>query len=140
MNVENLEINIVEKWPVAEIVELYKAGGWWKEHYDPSGIGALIKGSFLFAVAMDTGSGKAIGMGRVISDGVSDGYIQDVVILNEYRGEGIGTLITKKLLDACLERGLSWIGLIAEKNSNAFYRPLGFKEFSGEPMVYERGE
>ena len=79
-------------------------------------------------------------MGRVISDGVSDGYIQDVTVLEEMRGKGIGSLITKKLLDTCLERGLSWIGLIAEKGSNQFYHPLGFKEFDGEPMVYERGD
>ncbi len=50
----------------------------------------LIRGSFLFAVAVDRKTGHAVGMGRVISDGVSDGYIQDLVVLPEYRKTGIG--------------------------------------------------
>lgn len=131
-------MRIVKSWPADQLVELYRSAGWWKDHFDPDGLAALIEGSFLFAVAIDTATERAVGMGRAISDGVSDGYIQDVVVLTELRGRGIGTLITKKLLDVCLERGLSWIGLIAEKGCNAFYHPLGFREFDGEPMVYER--
>jgi len=135
---EKIEIKFVNTWATNNIVELYKAGGWWREQYDPSGIPNLIKGSFAFAVAVDTSSGMAIGMGRVISDGVSDGYIQDVVVLPKYRGMGIGARILKILLNYCLENELHWIGLIAEPGTKSFYSPLGFKVLPGEPMVYLR--
>ena len=62
-----VEIKFIDTWPEEEIVNLYKAGGWWKECYDSSGIKNLIKGSYAFAVAVDKKSGKAIGMGIVRS-------------------------------------------------------------------------
>lgn len=131
------EIRFVDSWPDQEIVDLYKVGGWWKESYDKVGIGPLIGGSFLFAVAVDITSGKAVGMGRCISDGVSDAYIQDVVVKNSYRGRGIGSAIIEKLISGMKRRGLSWIGLIAEKGSQGFYGRFGFMDFEGKPMVME---
>jgi len=118
-------------------VQLYKAGGWWKDHYRSEGLNKLIKGSFAFAVAVDA-NGKAIGMGRAISDGISDAWIQDVAVLEEMRGRGIGRAIVKALLEHCKENGLGWIGLVAEPGTRSFYAPLGFKELPGEPMVYEK--
>ena len=129
------EIKFVDAWPDNEIITLYKSGGWWKDHYTPDNLAALIRGSFAFAVAVD--GGKAIGMGRALSDGVSDAWIQDVAVLPEFRGKGIGREIIKTLLNYCKEKGLSWIGLVAEPGTKEFYVPLGFKELAGEPMVYE---
>gem|GEM_PF-4414770 len=81
----SVSIALVHSWDPQEIVLLYRAGGWWKDEYDPAEIPGLIRGSFAFAVAVEEESGRAVGMGRVISDGVSDAYIQDLVVLPEYR-------------------------------------------------------
>lgn len=138
---KNIEIKFIKTWPAEEIVELYKAGGWWKDSYDQSGIESLIKGSFAFAVAIDSNKGKAIGMGRVISDGVSDAYIQDMVVLPEYRESGIGKKLVNFLLKHCLSKGITWIGLIAEPNQDNFYSPLGFKTMKNHiPMKYKMEE
>jgi len=123
-----IEIKFVDKWPENEIVELYKAGGWWKKNYDPSGIKNLIKGSYAFAVVVDRKSDKAIGMGRIISDSVSDAYIQDLVILPKYRGKGIGKQLVKYLLKRCRDDKIFWIGLIAEPGQDEFYSKIGFKK------------
>ena len=139
MDTKGIEIRFVDSWPEDEIIELYKAGGWWKESYRPSGIKPLIKGSFAFAVVIDTKSQKAIGMGRIISDGVSDAYIQDLVIHSEYRRQGIGKQLVKSLLEKCSSAGLLWIGLIAEPDQDDFYSPLGFKPMLKYiPMKYEK--
>ena len=129
---------MVQDWPNEQIVELYKSGGWWEEHYSPDGLDALIKGSFAFAVAVDASTGIAIGMGRAISDGVSDAWLQDRVVLDAYRKHGVGRAIIQKLLDYCLTKGLTWIGLVAEPGSKEFYKPLGFETLPGEPMVYKK--
>ena len=133
----DIELRLVNAWPADEITELYKTGGWWRDSYDPAGLQALINGSFAFVVAIDQTTGRAIGMGRVISDSVSDAYIQDVVVFNDWRGKGIGKAIIKMLLGYCLDKKLLWIGLVAEPGTKAFYTPLGFKTLPGEPLVYQ---
>lgn len=133
----HITIELVHSWDEVEIADLYRAGGWWKEEYDQSGLRHLIRGSFLFAVAVDTKTGRAVGMGRVISDGVSDGYIQDLVVLPEFRKTGIGTRIVSALVKKCVEQGISWIGLIAEPDTEKFYLPFGFHPMEGHtPLVY----
>ena len=104
MNNQNIQIKLIKSWPEDEIVNLYKVAGWWKDYYDSSKLEDMIKGSFAFVVAVEKNLDKAIGMGRVISDGVSDAYIQDLVVLPEFRDSGIGRMIVKKLLDFCLTK------------------------------------
>jgi ribosomal protein S18 acetylase RimI-like enzyme len=137
---QDIELIHTHEWPIDEIVELYRAGSWWKDSYDPEGIPPLMKGSFGFVVAYSHSHKKAVGMGRLVSDGVSDGYIQDLVVLNELRGKGIGGMMLKGLLEFGLSKGLVWIGLIAEEGSKDFYEKLGFKEFKGTPMLFEMKE
>lgn len=128
---------IVDSAPTDAIVALYRAGKWWRE--DPENraiIPEMIRGSFCFLVAREP-QGRIVGMGRVISDGVSDAYIQDVVVLETYRGRGIGREIIRRLTERCLETRIGWIGLIAEPGTRAFYESLGFHALAGhEPMLH----
>ena len=138
MTNQDTDIKFIDNWSKEDIVALYKSAGWWKESYDPSAIKQLITGSFAFAVAVNPSSGKAIGMGRIISDGVSDAYIQDLVVLPEYRGQGIGKQLVNALLDRCLSKGMTWIGLISEPGQDGFYSSIGFKTMNNHiPMIYQ---
>ena len=140
MNEKNIEIKLVDSWPENEIVQLYKAAGWWKDDYDSSKINYMIKGSFIFAVAVDKILDKAVGMGRVISDGVSDAYIQDLMVLPDYRDSGIGGQLVKTLLEYCLSKKIIWVGLIAEPGQSGFYQNFGFRTLKNyNPMKYEKG-
>lgn len=132
-----VEYEIVTAAPLEEIVELYKSGDWWQESCEARAvIPAMIKGSLCFMVARKL-DGQIIGMGRVISDGFSDAYIQDVVVLKEYRGLGIGRELIKRLTQFCLDRKISWIGLIAEPGTQGFYEDLGYGPLIGyQPMLY----
>ena len=137
---DEIEVRLVKSWDNEEIDDLYRAGGWWREEYDPSTLGSLIQGSFSFAVAVNKKTGKAIGMGRVISDGVSDGYIQDLVVLPVYRKSGIGREMISALVGQCVQSGITWIALIAEPDTEEFYQPLGFKPMERHiPMIF-RGD
>ena len=136
-----MDVRAVTAWDGEEIVSLYRSAGWWQDgRDDPAGIGDLIRGSLVFIVAVDRRSGRAVGMGRGISDGVSDAYIQDLVVLPGYRGRGIGRAILMRVLEVCREHGIGWIALIAEGGSADFYRRLGFGVEEGDvPMMYQGG-
>lgn len=118
-----------------EITLLYRLEGWWsQESDDPDMVAQIVSGSHCFMIV--TKDGETIGMGRALSDGVSDAYIQDVTVKKHYRGQGIGTQIIQKLVERLNADGLEWIGLIAEKNSHKFYKRLGFKKMPNSvPML-----
>jgi aralkylamine N-acetyltransferase len=137
---DDITVKIVRSWDEEEIAALYKAGGWWKEEYKTEDLPNLIVGSFAFAVATDAKTGRAVGMGRVIADGVSDGYIQDLVVLPKFQKSGVGTRIVSALVNRCLQSGITWIGLIAEPETENFYRPLGFHPMKNHIPLLFRGE
>ena len=129
-------INYVKDWPAQEIIKLYEAAGWW-DGSKPSSVKKIILGSFAFAIAADEKTGKAIGMGRVMSDGVSDAYIQDIIVLPEYRRRNVGKNLVAALRNYCLAKKISWIALIAEPGTGQFYRGLNFQAMEGHtPMRY----
>ncbi|MCX6665003.1 MAG: GNAT family N-acetyltransferase [Euryarchaeota archaeon] len=135
---KDIEIRFVKKWPDEEIIHLYKEAGWWKETYKKSTIQTMIKGSFVFAVIIDRKTKKAIGMGRVLSDGVSDAYIQDLMILPQYRKQEIGKKLLVTLLSHCLKQKIMWIGLIAEPGTEPFYHSAGLQQMKNHvPMRYQ---
>jgi aralkylamine N-acetyltransferase len=134
---EIVEYEAISSAPIEEIVELYKAADWWQESPEARAvIPAMIRGSLCFMVARSI-NGRIIGMARVISDGYSDAYIQDVVVLGTYRGQGVGRELVRRLTQYCLDRKISWIGLVAEPGTQGLYEELGYGPLVGyQPMLY----
>ena len=123
---------------IRQITALYRMQGWWSKDTDNYNLIARITaGSHCFLVAME--ESEIIGMGRAISDGASDAYIQDVTVHHSKRGQGIGINILKKIVARLHADGLQWIGLIAEKGSFAFYHRLGFNKMpDATPMLLKK--
>lgn len=116
------------------IITIYRAHGWWKPGDKPALLKKIIKGSHCFVVA-ETG-GRIIGIGRAISDGASDGYIQDMAVLETERGSGAGGAILAALLKRLKKDGVKWVGLIAQDNSEYFYGKAGFRTLkNAHPMI-----
>ena len=128
----------MQEWDAEDIVALYCSAGWWDGNADAATvIDPLFTGSFAVVVAYDKDN-RAVGMGRLISDGAADAYIQDVVVDPRCRGQGIGKRIVRLLIDTCRQAGITWIALIAEPGSNTFYTSLGFMPMENHlPMLYE---
>lgn len=132
-----ISVHVVKEWDSAVLVDLYRAGGWWMQDHDPAHLPALVRSSFAFVIAVDDATGRSVGMGRIISDGVADGYIQDLVVIPEFRGKGVGRKILRTLLAFCYERNITWIGLIAEPGTEEFYTSIGFSRMKDHiPMKY----
>lgn len=121
---------------ILQIIELYQAQGWWQTRDDSREhlISRLIAGSHCFVIATD--EKNIVGMGRAISDGISDAYIQDLTVLLDRRRQGIGKLILQTLLERLQTDGIAWIGLVAELGSDTLYRHAGFREMPASiPML-----
>lgn len=121
-----------------ELKDLYKDAGWWDPSYDlnPGFLNHIVKDSAVFAGAFY--KKKLIGMGRALSDLVSDAYIQDVTVLKEYRGKGIGKIIIRTLVEELKKKGVDWIGLVTEPGTSPFYKELGFDELKDHiPLKYK---
>lgn len=81
----------------------------------------------LFSVCAMQGP-KWIGIGRVIGDGFIYFYIQDVIVLPEFRGCGIGTGIMQNI-EFFLKANTainSFIGLMAAEGVEEFYLRFGY--------------
>lgn len=73
---------------------------------------------------------KIIGYGRIIGDNICFLYIQDIMVLPEYQGKKIGTMIMNKLLEKIDEVRTANVDLRvylgAYKNKEKFYEKFGF--------------
>ncbi|WP_372682241.1 GNAT family N-acetyltransferase [Desulfosarcina sp.] len=120
---------------IDRLTELYRQAGWWADEADnPSLIAGIVAGSHCFLVARQAKS--IIAMGRAISDRISDAYIQDVTVDPAFRGQGIGSQMVAALVARLEADGIGWIGLIAERKTHPFYRPLGFSPMADSvPML-----
>ncbi len=127
---DDLEVRLVKTVPVDVLITLYKEAGWWDGNSSNiEFLRRLAMDSALFAAAFV--NGKMVGMGRALSDLVSDAYIQDVTVLKAYRGHGIGEKIIQTLIDGLKRNGVDWIGLVAEPGTFEFYEKLGFNKLEG---------
>jgi spermidine synthase len=128
-----------------DILALYRLAGWWQSAgstaRDRDQVRGIVDGSHCFLIATEASGPEApvIGMGRSISDGVSDAYIQDVVVSTAHRGRGIATEIIGRIVRRLEGDGIDWIGLVAEKNTRKLYEPLGFSPMADSvPMRYRK--
>ena len=126
-----IKIRFIKKAPTAALVSLYKDAGWWKDSYGdaPEFLTGIVAGSALFAGAFK--DKRMIGMGRALSDLASDAYIQDVAVLKEFQGRGIGKKIIQTLITGLKKNGVDWIGLVAQPGTTGFYDKLGFQPLEG---------
>ncbi len=135
---DGIKIIPVQSTDRAQIIRLYKEAGWWSPANDdqPEFVDRIAENSYCFVGAFC--DGEMIGMGRVLSDGISDAYIQDVTVLRDYRGRGIGGRIIAHLIDRLRADRVEWIGLIGEPGTGNFYKQLGFNEMKGSvPFRYK---
>ena len=118
---------LVERNPTLEEYQrLRRAVGWGDVATEAVEIG-LQNSLFSVCVVLEN---EVIGCGRVIGDGGIYFYIQDIIVLSEFQGKGIGRRIMNavmKYLEAHARNG-AFVGLMAAKGVSKFYERYGFKE------------
>ena len=88
---------------------------------------ALKNGLFNVSAVCD---GNVIGMGRLVGDGAMYWYLQEIIVLPEYQGKGIGKSIVNRLIEHIKSEAVPGtkieIGLTAVKGKEPFYEKFGF--------------
>ena len=95
----DIKYQVVKSTDNEALLRLYRAVDWWQKDENPKyldTVASIVKNSFCFVIAQK--GEEIIGMGRAISDGCSDAYIQDVTVKESERGQGIGKEIIRELL------------------------------------------
>lgn len=88
---------------------------------------AIRNGLFNVAALCD---GKVVGMGRLVGDGAMYWYLQEIIVLPEYQGMGIGKSIVNRLIEHIKSTAIPGtgieVGLTAVKGKEPFYEKFGF--------------
>jgi ribosomal protein S18 acetylase RimI-like enzyme len=72
---------------------------------------------------------KLVGTGRVVSDGVINAYLCGLGVAVDYRKKGIGSEISKRLVEHCRSYNLH-IQFFCEERLVPYYRNQGFEVFA----------
>ncbi|MGH2637198.1 MAG: GNAT family N-acetyltransferase [Actinomycetota bacterium] len=119
------EFELVERAPtVEEYRRLRDAVGWGE--IPEEGLAAGL-GSALFSCVV-LHDGEAVACGRVIGDGGMYFYVQDVIVIPEYHGKGLGAQVMEAIvgyLGGTAKTG-AFVGLMAAQNAEGFYERYGF--------------
>ncbi|MEP1206792.1 MAG: GNAT family N-acetyltransferase [Rhizobiaceae bacterium] len=70
--------------------------------------------------------GELVGFARVITDGAVLGYICDVIVFEEFRGQGISKQIMRAILDHPELAGIEGF-MLATSDAQGLYEKFGFK-------------
>lgn len=85
-------------------------------------------------------NGEVVGMGRLVGDGAMYWYLQEIIVLPEYQGKGIGKAIVNRLLDYIQNTAIRGtkisVGLTAVKGKEPFYEKFGLVEY---PQIQDWG-
>lgn len=69
---------------------------------------------------------QLVGYVDSVSNGVTDAYIQDLIVRPDYQGKGIGTDLMKKMIASLKEKHIYMISVIFEESLKPFYVRFGF--------------
>lgn len=111
-----------------DVLSLYAAVGWTAYTRDPATLFAALEGSTAIFTATDDAS--LVGLARVISDGATICYLQDLLVHPESQRGGIGSALVTAAFAAFPGVRQKVLLTDDEPGQRAFYEALGFAEAS----------
>lgn len=118
-------INEYRKYNESEILNLYQSVGWINYTNNPNMLKNAYANSLKILGAYE--NKKLIGIIRVVGDGYSIIFIQDIIVLPEYQRHGIGTALLKKILE--IYQNVYQKSLLTDNTDKTiqFYKSVGFE-------------
>ncbi len=114
-----------EKVDVKELCDLRQAVGWNRMEKELSN--PRLRSFYHIAVyeSEDLGQ-KLVGFVDCVSNGVTDAYIQDLMVHPDFQGKGIGTELMNKMIEHLKEAGIYMISVLYDEELKDFYSRFGF--------------
>ncbi|MGF3075501.1 GNAT family N-acetyltransferase [Facklamia sp. P12955] len=91
-----IEIKEDVQLPFEQILALYENVRWTAYTKEPELLEKAIQNSLKVWTAWE--GDQLIGLARVVGDGLTIIYIQDILVLEDYQGQGIGSQLLQKIL------------------------------------------
>ena len=113
---------------IDDVLHLYQAVGWTNYTNQPQMLAQALSHSLATYLARD--DEKIVGLVRLIGDGFSSVFIQDLLVLSSYQRQGIGSSLMKQALDDYKDVYQVQLATDESEKTLAFYRSLGFETLS----------
>ena len=123
-------INITKETSVSidDVLHLYQAVSWTNYTNQPQMLEQSLTHSLAIYVARD--GEEIVGLVRLVGDGFSSVFVQDLIVLPSYQRQGIGSALMKEALGDF--KDAYQVQLVTEQTEKTlgFYRSLGFETLS----------
>ena len=113
---------------IDDVLHLYQAVGWTNYTNQPQMLAQALSHSLATYLARD--GEKIVGLVRLVGDGFSSVFVQDLIVLPTYQRQGIGSDLMKEALGDY--KDAYQVQLVTEETEKnlGFYRSLGFETLS----------
>ena len=123
-----MEIREYKEYKTEEIRRLYTEVGWIAYTEDMLALERGYKNSLLVLAAYE--NDELLGIIRVVGDGYTIVFIQDILVFPAKQRKGVGTALLKAVLDRYSDVRQVELTTDNTEKTVAFYKSIGFSEFS----------
>lgn len=109
-----------------ELADLYDAVGWSAYTRDPARLAAAVSASLSVVTARE--DGELIGLARLVGDGLTIVYLQDILIRPAHQRRGIGRQLFQRALAPYGDVRQKVLITDDESSQRAFYESMGYTE------------
>ena len=111
-----------------DVLHLYQAVGWTNYTHQPEMLEQTLSHSLAIYVALD--GDAVVGLIRLVGDGFSSVFVQDLIVLPSYQRQGIGSSLMKDALEDFKEAYQVQLATEETEKNVGFYRSMGFETLS----------
>ena len=111
-----------------DVLHLYQAVGWTNYTNQPQMLEQSLSHSLAIYLALD--GDTVVGLIRLVGDGFSSVFVQDLIVLPSYQRQGIGSSLMKEALEDFKEAYQVQLATEQTEKNVGFYRSMGFETLS----------
>ena len=111
-----------------DVFYLYQAVGWTNYTNQPQMLERALSHSLAIYLALD--GDTVVGLIRLVGDGFSSVFVQDLIVLPSYQRQGIGSALMKEALEDYKEVYQVQLATEQTEKNVGFYRSMGFETLS----------
>ncbi|MWC30451.1 GNAT family N-acetyltransferase [Paenibacillus sp. MMS18-CY102] len=119
-------VNQLSERHFQDLMNLYNERSWTKTRTSDE-VRKMIDNSYIFGLC-DSESDQLVGFTRVVTDYVFRATIYDVIVLEQFQGQGFGRLLLEAVVNSTLIKGLERVDLFCADQNVLFYEKWGFQK------------